>query len=111
MGGDQAGGHMTAEDNLDLFWEPPLKSLVVVKPSARCGVRPFDEHPLKVVQRSEVDGQVLFTCQTTGPKTTRQGRNGRRIDDTPCWSGYYTADQLLPAPAPAPQPKGEPRRG
>lgn len=111
MGGIKAGGDMTPEDNLDLFWEPALKSLVVVKPSARCGVRPFDEHPLKVMQRSEVDGQVLFTCQTTGPKRSRQGRNGRQIDETPCWSSYYTADQLLPAPAPVPQPKGGSRRG
>ena len=82
---------------VDLFWEPGLKDLVRTRPSARCGVKPFDEHPLLVLRRDEVDGLPVFTCETTGPIERKTTRTGRIVDSHVSWQGFYTADQLEPA--------------
>jgi hypothetical protein len=82
--------------HLDLFWEPALGDLVMVRPCARCGVRAFDEYPLKVTKRSLVQDTPVFDCQTTGPVTTRLSSTGRQLTSHPCWTGYYTAEQILP---------------
>lgn len=81
---------------LDLFWEPAVGEMVAVRPSARCGVLAFDDFPLKVTKRSLVQDTPVFDCQTTGPVTTRLSSTGRQLTSHPCWTGYYTAEQLLP---------------
>jgi hypothetical protein len=84
---------------IDLFWEPSIGDLVNVRTSSRCGVRAFDDYPLRVTKRSVELDTVIFNCETTGPKTTRTTPRGRVVDTTNRWTGFYTADQLLPAEA------------
>lgn len=80
----------------DLFWEPGIGELVMVRPSARHGVKPFDEHPLLVRRVDEVDGIRMFTCETTGPVTYRTTRDGKRLPQHPSWQSFFRAQELLP---------------
>lgn len=83
----------------DLFWEPAIGDLVMLRPHARTGVRAEDEHPLRVRKVTELSGVRVFDCETTGPVTRRTLATGRVVDDTPRWSCFKTADDLLPAAA------------
>ncbi|MBS0571873.1 MAG: hypothetical protein JSS08_01270 [Proteobacteria bacterium] len=78
-------------------WEPRLESLV--RATKKQGIRPFDDHPLRVKRRTEVDGHVLFTCETTGPVTVKKRRNGTTYKEWPQWQSYYEAKELKPEPA------------
>lgn len=84
--------------SLDLFWEPELGTLVLLKPHARHGVKPFDEHPLLVKQSHDIDGFRMFTCETTGPIEYRTTRNGQRLPSHVRWHCFQLAEDLIPAP-------------
>lgn len=81
---------------LDLFWEPAVGDLVMLRAHARTGVGPFDEHPLKVKKATDMDGVRLFHCETTGPTTGRTLSTGRVVRSHPCWTTFATAEELLP---------------
>ncbi|MGQ2992748.1 hypothetical protein [Variovorax sp.] len=85
----------------DLFWEPSVGELVMARPCAKRGVRPFDDYPLRVKRACDVDGWRMFACETTGPIHRRTNRAGRVIETRPCWTGFYLAEHLMPAAAPA----------
>lgn len=87
----------TAPSDIDLFWEPALKSLVRIKPSQKIGVSPFDDYPLLVKRADVIDGIQIFTVETTGPLRKRVTKNERVLYEHPCWQTFFTADQLIPA--------------
>ena len=83
--------------DIDLFWEPELKSLVRIKPSQKIGVGPFDDYPLLVKRADSIDGVRIFTVETTGPLRKRVTKSERVLYEHPCWQTFFTADQLMPA--------------
>lgn len=85
-----------ATQQSDLFWEPKPTDMVRLKPAARVGVRPFDDHPLRVLSFSDIGGIRLFTCETTGPIRECVTRSGRTVTERPSWHGFFQADQLTP---------------
>lgn len=82
--------------SFDLFWVPQPGNLVRAKPCAKRGIRPFDDHPLMVKRVHDVDGIRVFACQTTGPLQVRTLLNGRKMQSTPMWEGYYFDGELIP---------------
>lgn len=57
----------------------------------------IDEHPLLVRKASDINGARLFSCETTGPVTSRRLANGRIVTSHPRWTCFKTAAELLPA--------------
>ena len=80
----------------DLFWEPAVGSLVMLRPAARTGVAAEDEHPLLVREASDISGARIFSCETTGPVTARRLSNGRIGTTRPTWTCFMRADDLIP---------------
>ena len=80
----------------DLFWAPARGDLVRLKPERRTGIRAFDEFPLRVKKVSQVSGNTIYHCETTGPVTTRKSPAGWILKEHPCWTGFHFLDELLP---------------
>lgn len=80
----------------DLFWEPAIGDMVTLKPASRIGVTAFDKYPLVVKRFDDIDGFRLFTCETTGPVTTRTTKSGRKLQEHPCWLSFFQATELMP---------------
>lgn len=82
---------------IDLFWDPVCGELVMLKPEARRGITAEDDYPLRVVAITRQGGETMFSCQTTGPVSTRISPTGRRIQSHPEWVIYAVCHEIQPA--------------